>query len=340
MYDLKFDPVLCESCETVDCLVKCQYMKFDPESARRERQKLNCGEDSPALHNCATCYACEEYCEKGNHPFYHLVELQEKRDVWPAARPIVHQQMKMFAPKGDFQPGGIDGIPMNLCLFPFLKDNIAGRLFENASVLMGRDIFCNLVYLHFAKSSVIKERVPSVIKNLAGCNISELVCFHDECYALYSSWAPAHGIEVPFRPVHLFEYLLDRLRENQSSVKKLGLKVAYQRPCSTRLTPWKEHYLDDLFELIGVERVSREYDRQNALCCGAIFRMQGRDDLADDVNKRNLDDMVSHGAVASVFNCPACYVTMGRMAAERGLMPVLISDLCRLAMGEQINLGR
>jgi len=334
--ELQFDTSICADCATVDCLVKCQYMHFDLESARSERQKLNNGEDSPVLHNCATCYACEEYCKLGNHPFYQIVDLQEQKGIWPAPRPIVHQQVKMFSPKGDFVPREFAGVPVNLCLFPELQGRLTGRLFEGTSVFFSRDLFCNLVYLHFAKNSVIKERVPGVIQRLAACNVEELVCFHDECYALYASWAPAYGLEVPFRPVHLFKYLIDRLKENYSQVKKLGLKAAYQRPCSTRLTPAKEPLLDELLELIGVERVPREYDRENALCCGAILRMHGREELADDINKRNLDDMVRSGATACIFNCPFCYLTLGEMVAAKGLRPLLISDLCRLALGEKL----
>lgn len=335
MYKLKFDQEICAACETIDCLVKCQYQEFSLEEAQIERQKLNRGENSRVLHDCATCYACNEYCKLGNHPFYQIVELQEQRDIWPAPKPIVHQQMKMFSPKEDFQPQEINGTEFDMCLFPALKGSIQGKLFKDVSLMLGRDLFCNLVYLHFAKSSVIKERVPRVIENFARCNIKELVCFHDECYALYASWAPAYGLEVPFKPVHLFQYLIDKLKENKTNLRKLGMKIAYQRNCSTRLVPQVEPVLDELFELIGVDRVPREYDRETPLCCGAILRMQGRDDLADEINQKNVDDMVRSGATVCVFNCPGCYAAIGQLVAEKGLMPVMINDLCRFAIGEK-----
>ena len=46
MYKLRFDREICASCETIDCLMKCQYIDFDLETARIERDKLNKGEDS------------------------------------------------------------------------------------------------------------------------------------------------------------------------------------------------------------------------------------------------------------------------------------------------------
>ena len=336
MYELKFDKDICAGCTTLDCLMKCQYMKFDLAQARVERDKLNNGEDSCVLHDCVTCYACEEYCEFGNHPFYQIVDLQEEKSIWPTPKPIVNQQIKMFAPKGNFEPQEVPGTPFNMCLFPDFKNNISGKLFENTTQMTGRDLFCNLVYLHFAKGSIIKERVPQIIKNFADSGVKELVCFHDECYATYKSWAPAYGIEVPFKPIHLFQYLIEKLKENQSSIRKLGIKIAYQRPCSTRLTPEKEPLLDELFELIGVDRVPRQYDRETPLCCGAIMRSSGREELANEINKKNIDDMLATGSKVCVFNCQGCYVAMGEMVYKAGLQPILISDLCRLAIGEKI----
>ena len=336
MYELKFDREICSSCETVDCLMKCQYINFDLQTAREERDKLNNGEDSFVLHDCVTCYACEEYCQFGNHPFYQIVDLQEEKGVWPTPKPIVHSQMKMYSPKGTFEPQEIHGTAFNMCLFPDFQDSIKGKLFDSTTQMVGRDLFCNLVYLHYAKASVIRERVPQIIKNFASCGVKELVCFHDECYATYKSWAPAYGIEVPFKPVHLFQFLIERLKENQSSIKNLGLKVAYQRPCSTRLVPETEPMLDELFELIGVDRVPRKYDRDTPLCCAAIMRASGREELADEINKKNIDDMLEAGAKVCVFNCQGCYASMGEMVAKAGLRPILVHDLCKLAVGENV----
>ena len=35
VYALNFDPAICESCDTCDCLMRCQYMTFDLEEAKR-----------------------------------------------------------------------------------------------------------------------------------------------------------------------------------------------------------------------------------------------------------------------------------------------------------------
>ena len=115
-------------------------------------------EDSDVLRNCATCYACEEYCPNGNHPFYQIVELQEKRGVLPAPLPIIKQQIIMMQGKGDLQPQKKEAPLINMCAFPMLTGCIRGRLFEGASTIASNDIFCNIMWLHFARNSVIRER--------------------------------------------------------------------------------------------------------------------------------------------------------------------------------------
>jgi Fe-S oxidoreductase len=195
------------------------------------------------------------------------------------------------------------------------------------------------MWLHFAKNSVIRERLPEVIDNiqhyyLKDSGIAELICFHDECYGAFTHLAPAFSIEVPFRPIHLFEYLTKRLTELKSEIRPIGEPVAYQRPCSNRLIPETQHWVDEIFDLVGVDRVEREYDKDNALCCGMTIRATQRDDLADDVQKRNLDDMERVGAKYCVFNCPACFFAMRELVAERKMVPILMSDLCQMALGE------
>ena len=82
MSELVFDKATCFSCEFVNCLTRCQYMDIDRNTAMAEMNKIINGQDSFVLHDCVTCYACEEYCPHGNHPFYLIVERQEEKDIW------------------------------------------------------------------------------------------------------------------------------------------------------------------------------------------------------------------------------------------------------------------
>jgi ferredoxin len=341
MYELKHDERKCLACQSCDCLTKCQYMDIDIDTAKTEIRKIINGEDSFVLHQCATCYACEEYCPKGNHPFYLIVERQEEMGILPTPRPLIRQALQMGVPQREFKVAEVHEPAISMCMFTALAGSIQGKLYEGVSILPsgtqeGMHFFCQLMYLHFARTSVIKERLPRIIDNIARHNVKELICFHDECYGAFASYAPAYGIEVPFRPIHLFEYLHNRLQELKNDIKPLNLKVAYQRPCSSRLSPDKLHFVDDIFNLLGVESVEREYVGENALCCASLIRGQSKEGsrrIAADVQRRNIGDMVQAGAQACIFNCPYCFISSSERVAKNGLNPVLLGDLCRLAVG-------
>jgi Fe-S oxidoreductase len=335
--ELDFNEKLCATCPTYDCLVRCQYMNIDKETAKVEIQRIIEGEDSFVLHQCATCYACEEYCKRGNHPFYLIADLQEKKGILPMPKPIIKQWINIGIPsRRDIQQFyGATEPAISLCLFPEYVDSIQGKLFEDVSIILGRYFFCQLAYLHFGKPSLIRDRLPEIIENIAKHDFKEVIFFHDECYSTFTSYASAYGIQVPFKPVHFFDYLYNKLKEHESEIKPLKIKVAYQRNCSTRLASKKEHFVDDIFSLIGAERVARRYDREDALCCGGIIRGQQKYDQFVDVQKRNVEDMANAGAEYCVFNCPACFSSLFEAVMKKGIKPIMMHDLCKLALGEK-----
>lgn len=341
MSELKFDREKCANCQTVSCLVNCQYMDYrDTGKARKDWQKVINGEDSPVLKSCTTCYACEEYCPSGNHPFYLIVERQEELGILPAPRPVVTMWVNLGQPVGRFMVGKVEERALSYCSLPQFNRLVKGKLFDGIawSVIFGQEFFCNGVYLHYARASVIKDRLPQVAQNIRDQGIKELVCLHDECYGTFTSLAPAYGIDTSFKPIHYYEYLYNRLRKLTDLIRPLNIKAAYQRNCSARLCPGIDHYVDDIFGLIGVARLEREYDRRNALCCGEVFRMAMGPALADDVQKRNIDDMIRAGAEYCVFNCPACWDALAEKVARRGIKPIHMIDLCKLAIGEKQTL--
>jgi Fe-S oxidoreductase len=343
MYELKFDENKCLKCRTQDCLIKCQYIDIDKKSAKEEILKIAHGEDSFVLHKCVTCYACEEYCPFNNHPFYLIVEKQEELDIPPLPRPIIKRGVNIGIPfRGEPVIEKVNSPSLLMGVFSDLMFLIQGKLFEGLPVISADPrkmfhYFCQLMYLHYGRTSVIKDRLPKIIETIAKHGVNEVICFHDECHGTYTSYCQAVGIEVPFTSIHLFEYLYNRLNELKDEIKPVNLKVAYQRPCSSRLSSDKHHFVQDIFDLIGAEAVEREYVDENALCCGGTIqgqRQEGSRKRAAEVQRRNIEDMKNAGAEVCVFNCPACYSTMGQMVRRNGIKPIFMSDLCRLAIGE------
>jgi len=337
MYQLQFDENLCNTCPTGDCLVKCQYMDLDKNEAIAEMVKISKGEDSFVLHDCVTCYGCEEYCKRGNYPFYLITERRQEKGILTTPRAITKQWINIGQPRGKFKTGGIKKKVLSFGFMPELLQLTRGRLFDDVmpSYVFGQEFFCNVVYIHFANTAIIKERLPVVIDNFRKLGVEEVVCMHDECYGAFASLAPAYGMEVPFRPIHYFEYLYNRLKELSKKIRPLNVKVAYQRPCSSRLSSDKHRFVADIMQLIGVGLVERTYQNENALCCGDILGMLTGYDLRYDVQRRNIDDMVEYGAEYCVFNCSACQNALATKVAKRGIKPIHIIDLCRMAIGEK-----
>jgi len=243
-------------------------------------------------------------------------------------------------PVGKFMVGKVEQRALSYCFLPHFATLVKGKLFDGIAwaVIFGQEFFCNAVYLHYARASIIKERLPRIIENIKNQGIKELICLHDECYGTFTSLAPAYVMEVPFKPIHYYEYLYNRLKELQSLISPLNIKAAYQRNCSARLCPETDHYVDDIFQLIGVERIKRKHDHEDALCCAEIIRMAKGPSLADDIQKRNIDDMAAFGAEYCVFNCPACWDSLALKVAKRGIKPIHMIDLCKLAISEPQSL--
>jgi hypothetical protein len=337
MYALKFDENVCATCPSADCLLKCQYMEFEKDEAHEEMMKVVKGEDSRVLHDCVTCYACEEYCKRGNHPFYLIGERREEKGIYTAPRPITNQWINMTKMQGKQMVGAVKDKALSSCLLPELGEMGTGEIFKDVSsaITFGAEFMCPAVHTHFAKMSVIKERLPIVLDHFKQLGVKEVICLHDECYGTYTSIAPAYGMEVPFKPIYYMDFLLERLKELKDKIEPLNLKVAYQRPCSNRLIPEKHRLVKDILDFIGVELPDREYQDENALCCAELFRSISGYQLTNDVQKRNIDDMVATGAEYCVFNCPACQSTLSEKVTQSGLKPIHIIDLCKMAIGEK-----
>lgn len=337
MHTLKFNERICAGCMSADCLAKCQYMRLSPEEAHGEMMKLVAGEDSRVLKECVTCYACEEYCRKGNHPFYLISERREEKSIYTAARPITNQWINMTQMQGKYMVGTVKERALSCCMIPELGALGTGELFADVAtaVSFGAEFMCPAVHTHFARMSVIKERLPRVIENFAKLGVKEVICLHDECYATYTAIAPAYGMEVPFTPVHYMDFLLERLQELSDRIQPLGVTAVYQRPCSNRLIPDKQPLVPEILGRLGVELLQRQYQGENCLCCGEILRSVSGYRLADDVQQRNVDDMAASGAKYVVFNCPFCQSTLSEKVARKGLKPVHIIDLCKMAVGEK-----
>lgn len=321
----------CDLCG--DCLVLCPYVDYEREEAIEQFRRLMEGETPEIVGQCVTCVACNQFCEKGANPFDLILARQEETGVLN----IPEQNTEVFRNLPSTPSRVIEGDPgkpaLSLCsVGDFIPGLFDGPLFEGMTVLKGGDYFCNVGWVHLGYETPVREGARRVVDNLAGSGAGEIVFYHDDCYALVAAMVKEYGVEVPFRPVHIIEYLLDYAKENEDRVKPLGMRVAYQQPCASRYTPWKDGQVDELFRLIGVERVRREYDRKFALCCGSPMVPRDRE-KANSIKMRNIEDAVEHGAQAMAYLCPLCVLNLRKRADAAGLENHHIIELVKKSLG-------
>ena len=326
-----WNPASCDRCG--DCFEECLYLDWDRDKAVHEITNLIEKGESEILTECVTCCGCNEYCEKGANPWDLILERQDATGCLPIL-PKVPAMFEMAAASPSSVVKGESGKPaVSLCMVEPLSTNILrGQIFEGLTVIKGGDYFCNIGYLHIGQERPIREGAQRFVDNLTATGEEEVICFHEDCYAMLTGKAPDYGVRVPFRPVHLYEYLLDYLKEHEEKVRKLNLRVAHQAPCASRYSRDKGPLLDEIFDRIGVIRVDRVYDRRHSLCCGAPLLSRGDKEQSMKVGRMNLDDAREHGAQALSFLCPMCNQTLRKVCEAYEMPRHAVSDLCRMAL--------
>jgi Fe-S oxidoreductase len=310
-------------------------VNYDKAKAVAEIKALMEGKQAEILSKCVTCCACREYCPTGADPYDLILRAQEKFNAFPISQKDAGAMDLVFGVPSKVIPGDPDKPVLSLCVMErqIPEGALDGQLFEGLTVVKGGDYFCLIGYVHVGKESPIEKGAQKFIDKMASLG-KDIVFLHDDCYAMVHAKVKDYGIAVPFRSMHLFEYLRNYLRDRQSRITKLGIRVAYQRPCASRYTPEKDVFLDEIFDLIGVTRPPRKYERQTALCCTApIIRVFPQ--LAQEVQAKNIADAIECGANALVTLCPMCDRVLNRPTTARGLKKIFITDLCRMALGEK-----
>jgi hypothetical protein len=325
-----WDASKCDLCG--DCLTKCLYVDYDREKAVSDIKTLMDGKEAEIVNKCITCCACREYCPTGADPLSLIISAVEKAGIFPISEEELTRTS--FEAPTEVIPGDPSKPAISICTMERYISGGAldGQLFQGMTLVKGGDYYCLIGWEHYGKESPIEKYAQRFIDNLASLN-KDIIFLHDDCYAMVHAKVRDYGIEIPFKYMHVFEYLRNYLRDHQSSITRLGKRIAYQQPCASRYTPEKNVFLDEILELIGVERPPRRYERETALCCTAPI-IASRLEMAVEFQEKNVRDAIDCGADAMVTLCPVCDRVMRRPTGQLGLTKIYITDLCRIALGE------
>jgi len=262
-----WDASKCNLCG--DCLVNCRYADCDRDEAVAEIKLLMEGKDADILSKCTTCMACIDYCPTRADPANLIFQMQEKIGTSPivivgkAAREALAKALEGSGDSGQVIPGDPDKPVLSFDSFQFTQfpeGTLDSQLFKGMTVVRGNEYTSLAGYVHMGGESFVKKYGQGVLDRLASLG-KDIVYIHNEGFVLADVKAKEYGFKVPFKYMHLFEYLRNYLRDHKDKVTKLGKKVAYQANCATRWIPQYDAFLDEIFQLVGVERPHRQYER-------------------------------------------------------------------------------
>ncbi len=327
-----FKEDLCTVCG--ECLSWCRYIDIDKADAPGEFRKLLDGEPSRVISECVSCMGCDEICPEKANPYFLIMARQEEEnelDRYPFAKGLLKQAV---AQPTVMVVGDKDGPVIDLCRFgDAMPELFEGTLFEGATLLKGGDYYCRFGYYHFGAPSRVDDHITALVERIASSGADEVAFAHDDCYSLFSVIAAKKGMTIPFRPISWPEFLYTRMKAFRGSFQPLRKKVAYQRPCASHYTPEKDTYIDQLFDLIGVTKPERQYEKAESLCCGLPVLARDQN-LGERFLRLNLEDAAAADAELLVTLCPMCLDHMRPRAPEFGLQAIHITDLCRSVLGE------
>ena len=335
-----WDASKCNLCG--DCLVNCRYVNYDRDRAIAEITLLMEGKDAEILNKCITCMACSSYCPTGADPADLIFKMQEKIGTSPivvVGKPAREALVRAFEKGEDpaqLIPGDPDRPALSLDSFRFEnfpEGTFDSQLFKGMTIVTGGQYASLVGYVHMGGASLVEKYGRRVLDNLASLG-KDIVYLHNEGFVLAHVKAREYRFRVPFKYMHLFEYLRNYLKAHRKNITKLNRKVAYQANCGTRWIPEYDAFLDEIFKLVGVERPEREYEHLDAVCCSGPLIYANRE-LAVDIQKKNFEDAIACGAEAIITSCPVCYGVFRRPSAQFNLPDIFITDLCRIALGEK-----
>jgi len=332
---MAFNLAKCDYCG--DCFSMCKYANYDVVGAAAQMRKLVAGEMAEILTACVTCAACNTYCAKGANPFDLLLQRMEQTGVYQTTPSYWQLVDTIDQSPGIVRAGTTAGPVFNICAVDVIPGIFEGQLFAEATFLQGGAYESVLGGIHVGAEHYMRDTLQTKVAALAATGYDEIIMFHDDCYGAYTTKALEYGIPVPFKVKHYAEYLVDYLKAHAERVKPLQMKVAYQQPCSSRYTPWIDAVIDDVFARVGVERVARQYDRTDALCCSCPVSPHLGNAVGEQYKALNIADARAHGAEAMIFMCPFCTLQMREEVNAAGLEPIFLTNLVRMALGETLS---
>lgn len=166
--------------------------------------------------------------------------------------------------------------------------------------------------------------------------VKTLVCSCPCCVNIMSrEWPVFYGKELPFRIMHISQFVLQALRQNKLRLTgELKERLIYHDPCYlSRGVGVIEEPREILKSIPGAELLEFERHGLNSRCCGAggaVRKVYHENAMA--MGRLAIDEAVAKKADRLVLSCPACYGKVNEAMSEHD-KKIVIVDLMELISG-------
>ena len=135
----------------------------------------------------------------------------------------------------------------------------------------------------------------------------EVVFACPSCYQMWREYYPAE-----FKISHASQYLTRLIKENRVPLKELDLSVTYHDPCDLgRAARVFDEPREVIRSISGVKFVELPRSRESCQCCGGGGNLEMIDaELAAEIAKQKIDEVLQTGVQAVVTSCQQCVRTM------------------------------
>lgn len=288
MYERKpFDPARCTVCG--ECFHRCPVLQLPLERARREMKALLEGRDSPVLHACTSCLACNLFCPVGARPGnlildrWHDIYLRQglparARYFLPHARPNFRTDILARLPPDEqaavtrwrrTEPAQEFLYPgCNLITAPYLTFS---SIFAGVDIRGGLDFCCGEMLFRMGLYEAVEQVAQRLTLWFARLRARRVYLVCTAGLNMFQNILPQFGADlsgIEFRPY--LSVVLERLQNGDLPlVRPLMWRVTVQDSCHARLLG--PHFADlprRVLQAVGVEVREAPHSREEQLCCG------------------------------------------------------------------------
>jgi heterodisulfide reductase subunit D len=184
------------------------------------------------------------------------------------------------------------------------------------------------------------DMLEALVKRLVGAyekrGVRTLVSSCPCCVNMMSrDWPLFYGGGLPFRIIHLSQYVDDAIRSGRLKIKKhLNERLIYHDPCYlSRGVGVIREPRKVLRSIPGVKLLEFDRNREDSRCCGAggaARKVYHENAVA--IARLSIDEAVEKKADRLILSCPACYEKVNG-ALEGHDKQIMITDIMELLAG-------